>query len=290
MTASIKVGAVFRSGASMFAFILVASAATFGFMPPAPQQLTILGLDYAFSVPARVRPGETVVRFENRGKKDHELNIALLKVGASPNEFMDSVRAGKPTAMFRDGPVGVLFAAPGDTSNARLVVDFMAGRTYVAICIFRDSANAPRHHQLGMSSVIVPAGGAVSATSVPVDTIIGNDYAFTRYPKTLAPGRHRFAFVNSGKIRHEVAFGLLKPGVSMKQLTDALLGGTDPGGLVETSFGLLHTLGTSRPRGMLELDLLPGREYVLICQFSDGPAQKPHFMLGMIGSITVRQR
>ena len=274
----------------MFAFILVASAAMLGFTSPAPQRLTIVGLDYAFTVPTDVRPGETVVRFENRGKKDHELNIALLKVGASPKEFMDSLRAGKQTAMFRDGPVGVLFAEPRDTSNARLVVDFMAGRTYVAICIFRDSANAPRHHQLGMSSVIVPVGAAIPSVSVPVDTIVGNDYAFTRYSRTLAPGRHRLAFINAGEIRHEVVLGLLKSGVSMKQFTDALLGGADALRLVEGSFGLLHTPGKSRPFGMLELDLLPGREYVLICQFPDGPAQKPHFMLGMIGSITVRQR
>jgi hypothetical protein len=252
------------------------------------RDVTIIGLDYAFSAPKTVAAGPSVFRFENRGKKFHELNVSLLKRGATAKEYMDSVRAGKPTTAFRESPVGVLFAEPGKTSDAGLAVDLQEGRTYVVICIFRDSAGAPRHHQLGMSTVIVPTRAAAAVAPMPADTIVGNDYAFTRYPRTLSPGRHRLAFTNEGKVRHEVSLGLLRRGVSLKQLVDSLNADGDVDPLIEGAFGVLASDAKTRPIGLLEVDLKPGREYVIFCQFSDDAKAKPHFMLGMYGSIVVR--
>lgn len=252
-----------------------------------PREVTIVGLDYAFSVPKAVASGPTVLRFENRGKKFHELNVSLLKPGASAKEYMDSVRAGKPTGDLRESPVGVLFALPGKTSDAGLAIDLKAGRTYVVICIFKDSATAPRHHQLGMSTVIVPSGAPVTADHVPTDTIVGNDYAFTRYPRTLPGGRRRFAFVNQGTVRHEVSFELLRRGVSVKQLIDSLNADGDVDALLDGTFAVLASDAKTRPIGLIDVDLKPGREYVIFCQFTDAPKAKPHFMLGMYGSIKV---
>src|SRR3954470_15456067 len=61
-----------------------------------PREITIRGLDYAFVVPGAIAPGRALLRFDNRGKVFHELNIQLLRPGVSAREFMDSVRAGKP--------------------------------------------------------------------------------------------------------------------------------------------------------------------------------------------------
>src|SRR5690348_1591272 len=43
----------------------------------------IVGLDYAFQVPTTALAGRTIFHFVNKGKVAHELNISLLKAGAS---------------------------------------------------------------------------------------------------------------------------------------------------------------------------------------------------------------
>src|SRR4051794_27447022 len=77
--------------------------------PPESRDVEIVGLDYAFKIPAKVASGRTTFRFSNKGKVAHELNISLLKKGASVQQFIDSARADGPTGAFREGPVGVLF-------------------------------------------------------------------------------------------------------------------------------------------------------------------------------------
>jgi hypothetical protein len=44
------------------------------------------------------------------------------------------------------------------------------------------------------------------------------------------------------------------------------------------------------PLGVLQLDLLPGRDYALICFIPDSAGTPPHVMLGMSGTIHVAER
>jgi hypothetical protein len=253
-----------------------------------PGSVEIVGLDYAFRVPTKVMAGRTTFRFVNKGKFAHELNISLLKSGASVDRFMDAVRADKPTGEFRDGAVGVLFASPGQQSGAGLSVDLLPGRTYVVICINRDDPKTKRHYEMGMYTVIVPtpATRAATASALRVDTIVATEYSF-RYPETLPPGHHSFAFVNNGKFRHEVVFALLKKGVTLAQALKTQKDGGDVDALVEGDFGLLHTPAETSPLGRLEIDMLPGREYAIICSFANDDKSPPHVALGMFGSIHV---
>jgi len=253
----------------------------------APRDVEIIGLDYAFQVPPTIAAGPTTFRFINRGKSSHELNITLLKRGASVAKFMDAVRADKPTGEFRDGPVGVLFAEPAKRATAGLTSNLLAGRTYVIICIFRDSAKAKQHLAMGMVSSFVPAGSDVKAALAQrIDTIVANEYAFT-YPRTLSPGRHTFAFVNQGKFRHEVLVDLLKKGVTLQQVLDTDKAGGDVDALLEDGLGVLHSPAGTAPLGLLEVDLLPGREYTIVCTFANDEKSPPHAKLGMFGSIHV---
>ena len=167
----------------------------------AEPETRVVGFEYAFTVPAELPPGRRAFHFENRGKTRHELNISLLKPGATIQEFIAAANAGRPVTPFIDVPVGVLFAAPGSRSASALSVDLRAGRTYAVICIFRDSAGKPRQHALGMYSAIhVTAAPLAAPAQLPIDTVTGMDYAF-RAPERLAAGRHYFAFVNTGKQR-----------------------------------------------------------------------------------------
>ena len=94
-----------------------------------------------------------------------------------------------------------------------LSAELLPGRTYAIQCIFRDRASAPTHRELGMFksfTVRQATTPAVSVAPLAFDTIVGNDYAYTQYPKTLTPGWHHFVFANVGKQRHEISVALLK--------------------------------------------------------------------------------
>ncbi|MBA3339432.1 MAG: hypothetical protein H0T54_06775, partial [Geodermatophilaceae bacterium] len=159
-----------------------------------PRQVTVVGRDYAFELPRQLPPGSTTFRFENRGKVRHELNIFLLKPGVRMEEVVRLRREGKPGAHLVDGPVGVLFAGAHGRSSAGLTTDLLAGRDYAVICVFRDTANAPRHFEMGMYSVIRVGAAKRPARAGPdPDTVVGLDYAF-RAPAVLSAGRHWLAF------------------------------------------------------------------------------------------------
>ena len=72
------------------------------------------------------------------------------------------------------------------------------------------------------SSIVVTKVASAPGNPRPapaVDTIVATDYAF-KFPRTLAPGRHRFVFVNAGKQRHEVNFARIRSGATYRQIVD----------------------------------------------------------------------
>ena len=255
-------------------------------IPGRYNEVEIVGNDYAFTAPASVPAGRTTFRFTNNGKVRHELNISRLKPGVSIDQLLTAVRADQTVQPLIEGPVGVLFAQPGETSQSSLSVDLAKGQKYAVICIFRDSAGAKRHYDLGMHSVIdVGAAQAVAPMpQLPTDTIIATDYAF-QYPREVAPGRHTFVLRNEGKQRHELDFVLLKKGVTLKHLQEAEKSGGNVDSLFEGSFGLLHGRPGQEILGNLVIDMLPDREYVIACFFKDNDKSPEHYMLGMFGSI-----
>ena len=86
-------------------------------------------------VPTNIGAGRTTFHFVNKGKVSHELNISLLKTGATVQQFMSAVNADTPTGAYREATVGVLFADKGKRSPVGLTTDLLPGRTYVVICI-----------------------------------------------------------------------------------------------------------------------------------------------------------
>ncbi len=73
----------------------------------------------------------------------------------------------------------------------------------------------------------------------------------------------------------------------MRQYVDLDKKSGDVDALVEHGIGVLHTPGGTSPNGLLRLDLLPGREYLLECGFTDTDKSPPHYSLGMVTSIRV---
>lgn len=268
--------------------MLVAAVVNTEHVRPAARDVEIIALDYAFKAPTELPPGRTSFHFDNEGKVAHEFNVVLLKPGATIQQFISAANAEKPLSSMVDSVVGVLFAGPHKRSSSALSTELLPGRIYAVRCIFKDSATAPRPQRLGMFTAIhVAPGNLAAAPALRVDTIVGSDYAF-RYARTLSPGVHHLAFVNAGKQRHELSLALLKQGATIQKVLDVMKADGDIDPLIDEPLGVLHSLGGTRPAGLLEINMLPGREYMILCEFADSAKAPPHVALGMFGSISVQ--
>ena len=121
--------------------------------------MRIIAHDYAFEAPDSARAGPMTIEFENRGAKDHELFVGLLRIGAGPADILAAHEKGigfrqLQTAYLEDPPSGLLFASPGKVAAAKLVVPLVSGRSYVLFCQLRDTVGARQHAALGMFRVV----------------------------------------------------------------------------------------------------------------------------------------
>jgi hypothetical protein len=276
----------------MKSFLLLPVAALFGSAAPSSNLVQVVGTDYAFTAPATVPAGRTTLVFKNAGKHSHEFNIFLLKKGSTIDDFLKLRRADKPQmGVVVEAPVGVIFADPATTGAARLTTDLLPNREYGVICIFRDSAGKPPHYDLGMYKVIRTSGTvAVKPTAQKVDSVVGVDYAYSKYPREISPGIHTIAFRNDGKHRHEFNIGLLNKGVTL----DSVLAVDKRGGDVNRLFdptgpgAVLYSDAGKSPLANVTMEFLPGREYLIECAFQDDAKSPEHYKLGMYGSIKAR--
>jgi hypothetical protein len=118
--------------------------------------VTIVGTDYAFQIPTRIRPGPTLIAFENHGTVRHEMAIALLKPGVSVDTVLQGLARGTPRRGFVDGQAALIVAAPGEAPGPRLWLNLQRGRVYLVSCILRDAPDKPPHVTLGMMGRFSP--------------------------------------------------------------------------------------------------------------------------------------
>jgi hypothetical protein len=258
---------------------------------PAPRQVEVVGSDYALTMPRELPAGPTTFHFRNNGKVYHEMVIFVLKPDVAINAFVRTAAEQKPLSPLTESMVGILFSRPGKQSSTALSTELLPGRQYIAWCGLRDTATAPRHIAMGMYSVlhVRPSNENLFAAKVKADTIVAMDYAF-RYPQMLSPGHHSIVFRNEGKVRHEVYIFLPKSGVTFEQMFAVLRAQGSLRPLIDDPVGVLFSPPGESPLGRLDVNLLPGREYRIICTFMDDPKAPRHFTLGMYGSIQVAAR
>jgi plastocyanin len=125
--------------------------------PTSTSQIDVVADDYAFMpLPARIKAGPTIFSFANRGKVVHEMSMGRLKPGTTVEDLVRVSKAGGRMRDIMDRSVGVLFAGPGKSPDGRLLVDLLPGETYVVLCNFKDTPDAPTHLTLGMYAVFRP--------------------------------------------------------------------------------------------------------------------------------------
>ncbi len=114
--------------------------------------------------------------------------------------------------------------------------------------------------------------------------IVGMDYAF-RIPERVGAGATTFRFVNRGKQAHELNIALLKRGVTQRQFMTTLNAGKPVRDLIDVPLGVLFAGPGARSPGALTAELLPDRDYAVICIFRDDPKAMKHHQMGMFSLI-----
>lgn len=122
---------------------------------PDTNTVVIAASDYAFQTPAYIGHGQALFRLSNTGKVPHELAMGLLRPGITADSVLTLAAAGGDPGDLTDGVVGILIAAPGDSSLGSLQVDLLQGRTYMLICQFQDADTLPPHIAMGMHASFV---------------------------------------------------------------------------------------------------------------------------------------
>ena len=114
-------------------------------------EVIVIGLDYAYQVPATLPPGPTVFGFENRGKVPHEVIIVRVKLGVTVDSVLhaDGLAQRALTEV-----VGILIAEPGGRALGQILVDLTDRRTYLLLCYFRDAPDKLQHLKMGMVAPI----------------------------------------------------------------------------------------------------------------------------------------
>jgi hypothetical protein len=252
--------------------------------------IEIIASDYAFTVPDTIDPGPAELRLANHGTVPHEMIIMKLRPGATAADLLALQQRDEPFRPSIDGGNAVLFAQPGATGDGRLSVDFEPGRDYVLWCNFQNADSLPKHSAMGMFKEIHVARSpqAISAHApVRKETVDATDYAF-HLADTLDAGETEFVMTNSGKQRHELSFSRLEAGATAELFYAEYLKGSDVDSLYDDDGAILTAYGGDRNDFAVRIDLIAGRTYVLLCEFSDSPGAPPHAKMGMFKEIVVR--
>jgi hypothetical protein len=150
--------AALRAGAPLFVAVTLLLAGAWRSVG-SPRVIHLVANEYAFIAPEVTPAGPTSFTLENQGTKYHEVLIGLLRPGAGAAEIVAAHKQGigfrQLAQFYLDGDAsGALFAAPGKTSAASLMLDLRGGRSYVLICQLRDSTGAMPHALLGMFRIL----------------------------------------------------------------------------------------------------------------------------------------
>ena len=84
------------------------------------------------------------------------MSIGRLRPGVTIDEVL---KVSKEWGRLRDlvtRSVGILVAGPGKSPDGRILVDLIPGETYLLLCNFRDTSDAPTHMTLGMYKTFRP--------------------------------------------------------------------------------------------------------------------------------------
>lgn len=248
-----------------------------------PPVVSIVATDFAFDVKDTITGGLVTLRLVNQGKTLHHVQLLRLLDGKTFADLAAALKAMKPGApppSWMQDVAGPNSPVPGGES---LLTEDLQPGPYAIVC-FIDTPDKVPHFAKGMMhplTVLAPTGTA-PATPVADVSVDMTDYAWSVTP-ALTAGRHLIKLTNSAAQSHELFLVQLARG---KTADDMMKWGTTyEGPPPGTPMGGISGMATGGV-AYLPVTLTPGN-YLLVCFLPDARDGKPHFMHGMIKTLTV---
>jgi uncharacterized cupredoxin-like copper-binding protein len=255
-------------------------------VPLQPVSVTIHANDFSFDAPNEIAAGVTVFHLVNDGPGLHHALFVRLDSGKTVADLLPSLKklGGLPAwATFVGGPN---VPDPGKESVATL--DLAPGN-YAMICILDMPGGVP-HYARGMTRALTVTAAPATASATPKavapitdNTIALSDYVFA-LAKPITAGTHTFQVVTTSGQPHEVLVVHLdvgKTGQDFVNWTRTMTGpapGQAIGGTAAAAVGVVQSFSATFAAG----------DYLLICLIPDVKNGKPHFMEGMMRTVTVK--
>jgi hypothetical protein len=246
-----------------------------------PRVLTVVARDFAFQAPDQVPAGMVTIQLQNRGQALHHVALMRLDGGKTLQDVFTALQAGGPPPAWMHDMGGPNAPDPGSDANATL---FLQPGNYAILC-FVDIPDHVPHVMKGMAKALTVTPAVVpAAASAPTGdiTLRLDDYSFTTSTPITA-GRHTIRVENGAAQSHEVELLKLAPGKTAADLTAWMqsMQGPPPVNAIGGISGMARGVVQSFTH-----DFTPGT-YVLVCFLPDARDGKPHFMHGMMRTITV---
>jgi uncharacterized cupredoxin-like copper-binding protein len=242
-------------------------------------EITIKAMDYAFELPATVRPGHRTIRLVGAGREAHHVWIVRIEEGKSINDFLAALRPGASLPSWAKSIGGPNAPSPGKESVA--VVDLTPGHYWV-ICLIPSPDGKP-HIMKGMMKPFEVTGAPVPyVAQKPTVSVTLSDYAFAE-SKPITAGHHVIELTNRSSQIHEAFLGKLAPGKTAADLMQwlAKMDGPPPGEAVGGLTGIEPGASAS-----IVVDLEPGI-YAWLCFVPDAHDGKEHVAHGMVKQFEV---
>ncbi len=245
----------------------------------APTAVTIHAKDFAYVGPDSIPAGYVAFTLVNDGPGIHHATVVRLDSGKTASDLITALGHPGPMPAWAVALGGPNAPAPGATSNATLS---LASGTYVLLC-FVDVPGGVPHFMKGMFHPFTVTPSTV-ATIAPTadDSVTLVEYAF-HFAKPLTTGHHTLAITNGGTQPHELEFIRLAPGKTADEFMTWLSKPQGPPPGEPLGGAAFEAPGNST---FYSIDMTPGT-YLIACFVPDSKDGKPHFMHGMMQTITL---
>jgi hypothetical protein len=252
--------------------------------PPAPTKpnvVTFTATDFAFTGPAQIPAGQTILRLSNQGKQPHHMVLIRVDQGRTYDSLLAALRGHGPPPAWAHAMGGPVAGDPGGEASSE---HLLTPGHYAVVCFIPGNDGVPHFAKGMLSSLqVTPGTSAPGSESLADIDLELKDYDF-EFETGLTPGRHVIKVENTAAQMHEMVIAKLHPGKSAKDLADWELGGRK-GKAPGTYLGGMAPLKRGET-ARFEVNLDPG-EYALICYLPDAKDGKPHVMHGMLKQVTV---
>lgn len=240
---------------------------------------------FKFDLPATLDGGVVKIDFKNTGKQPHELQLARVTDGTTPEQFqkdiLEAQNAPIPDYLLDGGGVGI--TPPGGAATA---TQKLAAGTYIYFCTLGDGDAV--HYKHGMLGSLKIQGDKGKGDLPKADASVkAREYGFDI--TGLKAGSNTVTFENTGKQFHHALFVPLAPGATFDQAKAQFESEQPPTGPPPVNFEKAAGVEVTGPGSKLvqtNLTLEKGT-YVVICFLTDKAGGPPHFTKGMLQQLDV---